>query len=48
MLALVEGKVMERLQKIDDDGLDPGRVGPVAYIVEAAACAPTEAAAQAS
>ncbi len=45
------GKVAGALQKIDDDTLAIGRVGRVGrveYIVDPAACAPTEAAAQAS
>jgi len=42
------GKVMGALQKIDDDTLAIGRVGRVEYVVDPAACAPTEAAAQAS
>ncbi len=40
-----DGRVARALQKIDDDALGAGRV---AYVVEAAACAPTEAAAWAS
>jgi len=42
------GKVMGALQKIDYDTLAIGRVGRVEYIVDPAACAPTEAAARAS
>jgi len=41
------GKVMGALHKIDDT-LAIGRVGRVAYVVDPAACAPIEAAAQAS
>jgi hypothetical protein len=44
----LHGKVMAALQKIDNDALGAGRVGRVEYVVEAAACAPTEAAARAS
>jgi len=42
---LVPARAPGVLQKIDDDALGAGRV---AYVVEAAACAPTEAAAWAS
>jgi len=42
------GKVMGALHKIDYDALAIGRVGRVEYIVDPAACAPTEATAQAS
>ncbi len=42
------GKVAGALHKIDYDALGTGRVGRVEYVVEAAACAPSEAAAQAS
>ncbi len=42
------GKVMGTLHKIDYDALAIGRVGRVEYVVDPAACAPIEAAAQAS
>jgi len=42
------GKVGSALHKIDYDALGAGRIERVAYIVDPAACAPTEAAAQAS
>jgi len=42
------GKVMGALHKIDDDGLGTGRIERVAYIVDPAACVPTEATARAS
>ncbi len=42
------GKVAGALRKIDDDTLAIGRVGRVEYVVDPAACAPTEAVAQAS
>jgi len=42
------GKVMAALQKIDDDALGAGRIARVEYVVEPAACVPTEATAQAS
>jgi len=42
------GKVGSALHKIDYDALGAGRIECVAYIVDPAACAPTEAAAQAS
>ena len=44
----LHGKVTGALQKIDDDTLGVGRVGRVEYVVDPAACAPTEATAQAS
>ncbi len=44
----LHGKVMAALHKVDDDGIGAGRVARVAYVVEAVACAPTEAAARAS
>jgi len=40
--------VARALQNIDGDALGTGHVGCVEYVVEAAACAPTEAAARAS
>jgi len=42
------GKVMGALQKIDYDALGIERVGRVEYVVDAAACVPTEATARAS
>ncbi len=42
------GKVMGTLQKIDYDALGIERVGRVEYVVDAAACVPTEATARAS
>ena len=42
------GKVMGALHKIDYDTLGIECVGRVEYVVDAAACAPTEATAQAS
>jgi len=42
------GKVMGALHRIDDDARASERVGRVEYIVDPAACAPTEATAQAS
>ncbi len=42
------GKVVGALQKIDYAALHAGHVGHVEYVVEPAACAPTEATAQAS
>jgi len=42
------GKVMAALQKIDYDALGAGRIARVEYVVEPAACVPTEATAQAS
>jgi hypothetical protein len=42
------GKVAGALRKIDYDALSIGRVARVEYVVEAAACVPSEAAAQAS
>jgi len=42
------GKVMGALHKIDYDTLAIERVGHVEYIVDPAACVPTEATAQAS
>jgi len=42
------GKVAGALHKIDYDALSIGRVARVEYVVEAAACVPSEAAAQAS
>ncbi len=42
------GRVARALQNIDGDALGTGHVGCVEYVVEAAACAPTEAAARAS
>jgi len=42
------GKVRAALHKVDDDGLGAGRVERVAYIVDAAACVPATATAQAS
>ncbi len=44
----LHGKVMAALHKVDDDGIGAGRVARVAYVVEAVACAPTEAAARVS
>jgi len=44
----LHGKVMAALHKVDDDGIGARRVARVAYVVEAVACAPTEAAARAS
>jgi len=44
----LHGKVPGALHKIDDTALYAERVGCVAYVIEAAACAPTEAAARAS
>ncbi len=44
----LHGKVMAALHKIDDDGLGAGRVERVTYIVDAAACVPAAAPAQAS
>jgi len=42
------GKVTGALQKIDYTVLHAERVGRVEYVVEAAACTPTEATARAS
>ena len=42
------GKVMAALHKLDDDALASERVGRVEYIVDPAACVPTEATARAS
>jgi len=42
------GKVAGALQKIDDDTLGVGRVGRVEYVVDPAACAPTDTTARAS
>ena len=42
------GKVMGALQKIDYNALGSGRIGHVEYVIEPAACVPTEVTAQAS
>ncbi len=46
--AKLHGKVTSALHKIDDDALGARRVGRMGYVVEATACAPSEAAARAS